>query len=171
MDRDRSIALARGSIFSLRLPAALPSEIHQHGNNDDDPLDETTPQAAAGPSRQPVLVVDDDPLIRDATSRILANWHIPHATVGTTAEALTELGSLQAEGPVTVLVDYRLGDDIDGLEFSKLIQELWPDRVYPILLTGETNEAILEKARAMALMVLAKPIKPIRLRAALTAVG
>jgi signal transduction histidine kinase/CheY-like chemotaxis protein len=163
--------LARGSIFSLRLPAALPSEIHQHGNNDDDPLDETTPQAAAGPSRQPVLVVDDDPLIRDATSRILANWHIPHATVGTTAEALTELGRLQAEGPVTVLVDYRLGDDIDGLEFSKLIQELWPDRVYPILLTGETNEAILEKARAMALMVLAKPIKPIRLRAALTAVG
>jgi DNA-binding response OmpR family regulator len=101
---------------------------------------------------------------------MLDSWQVRHATVATTKEALSELARWQTDTLITVLVDYRLGGGIDGLDFAESILSRWPDRVFPILLTGETDETVLARARSKSIMVLSKPIKPIRLRAALTAV-
>ncbi len=162
--------LGQGSLFALRVPAFTQGVGHPYSGSNRDQYEQEPNRGPSGQPARPVLVVDDDPLVRDATSRMLDSWQVRHATVATTKEALSELARWQTDTLITVLVDYRLGGGIDGLDFAESILSRWPDRVFPILLTGETDETVLARARSKSIMVLSKPIKPIRLRAALTAV-
>jgi CheY-like chemotaxis protein len=70
-----------------------------------------------------VLVIEDDPLLRESTARLLATEHVETVTAGTTAEALAKLESTTFD---CMVLDLSLPDR-SGLE---LLEEMSRDESY-----------------------------------------
>ena len=68
-----------------------------------------------------------------------------------------------------VLIDYRLDERENGLDVARKIRATWNKTVDVVLMTAETDADIFEAAGECGILVLRKPIKPIRLRALVTA--
>ena len=116
-----------------------------------------------------VLFVDDDSLVRDAMSRMLADWGMKTRICRTGDEALAILAGREPQSRWHALLDHRLAEGETGLALADRIRALHGDAVKVVLVTGETDDAILDEARRRGIGVLRKPVKPIRLRAALSA--
>jgi signal transduction histidine kinase/CheY-like chemotaxis protein len=152
----------RGSIFSVTVPRApalaeAPIEATQAA-----PIEPFSDIAR-------VWVVDDDPLIRDATARVVRGWGL---TVRTASGGDELWAGLEHEPPVRrtfVLLDQRLGEGADGLTLATELRRRYRDDVALLLVTGEQDEAVAIRAADAEVHLLRKPVKPIRLRAALTA--
>jgi signal transduction histidine kinase len=134
----------RGSRFSLLLPA-------WSGQAPTAPQNVDAPGAA---TRLDVLVVDDDPLIVEATVALLTGLgHTPHIA-GDIATALPFSRRVDA-----VLADYRLADGEDGLSLIGEMRGEMPG-LPAVLVTAEDSLAIRRRAAQMAVAVLTKPAAP-----------
>jgi signal transduction histidine kinase len=122
------------------------------------------------PSSLRVLLVEDDHLVADAVTRMLSAWGVDIRAVQTAPEALEVLAS-QPAGRWHAILDYRLAGPRNGLELAIEIRARHGAAVSLSLLTGEADPAIFEAARDAGVLVLQKPLKPIRLRALLAASG
>jgi signal transduction histidine kinase/CheY-like chemotaxis protein len=114
-----------------------------------------------------VLFVDDDPLVRNATVRLLTSWNVMVLACRNGDEALALLGRRDRSRRWRALLDYRLADPDNGIRLAERIRQAEGDDIVMFLMTAETDETILSEARAKKLRVLRKPLKPINLRAAL----
>jgi signal transduction histidine kinase/CheY-like chemotaxis protein len=145
----------RGSCFELHLPrVAAPAVI-------------STPQAEAAdtaPLAGRALVVDDHALVRDSLVQTLAGWGLQcdSAADGPQALALARQHRYDA-----VLCDWRLPQGLDGVQLLAQIRALQPTLELAVLVTGETEASL--GAVPAGIPVLRKPIRPIRLRALLSA--
>lgn len=139
----------RGSRFSFGLPAVTDREAG------------TVPPRDAAPAPQvrplTVLVVDNDPLIVEATSALLEGMgHRPIGAVDI-AGALAQCGGADA-----VLADYQLDNGEDGLTLIAALHERRPG--LPVrLVTAESGADMRERARAMGVEILSKPADPDRI--------
>ncbi|MBC9878343.1 response regulator [Bradyrhizobium sp. INPA01-394B] len=153
--------VGRGSIFSVAVPAAaalLPADVVAE-----------SPSEAPGVAARAVMLIDDDPSVRDAMSRVIAGWGVKVVDHASSAVALEHLAA-SAEGTSwLVLIDYRLDERENGLDVARKIRATWKKTVDVVLMTAETNADIFEEAGECGIPVLRKPIKPIRLRALVTA--
>lgn len=139
----------RGSRFSFGLPAVAEDQAGKA------PLPETAPPSLAGPMT--VLVVDNDPLIVEATSTLLQG--MGHRPIGMTgvAGALEQLDSVDA-----VLADYQLDNGEDGLTLIAALRDRRPG--LPVrLVTAESAPEMRQRARAMGVEILSKPADPGRI--------
>lgn len=116
-----------GSVFRVIIPKELVAG--------------SLPSAAAKPqlshldlSGHRVLVIDDDPLVREALKAALTAWG---ATVSPCA-ALSELEAMLIQTPVPsiAIIDYRLAEGPLGLEVAQQIHERHPT-IKRIMMTGE----------------------------------
>lgn len=151
----------RGSVFRVSLPAA------------------TGPVASAPPADPPepalppvsVVIVDDDGAVRDAAARLMQRWGLRHLLLADAAGMEERIGAFLAPGgPACALIDHRLRDGDTGIAVADRLRAAFGDRLGLILLTGETAPEVHAAAQARSMVVLGKPIKPIRLRAAIAAV-
>jgi signal transduction histidine kinase/CheY-like chemotaxis protein len=158
-----SSSVGRGSVFSIEIPLAAK------------PAREAAPAAAAGVAFAPgagdasIVIVDDDEWVRDATRKLLATWNMEAAICATGDEALA---IMRAAGPARrwrALLDYRLAGEANGLALADAIAAEFGARARVSLMSGETNDGVFAGAELRGLPLLRKPIKPIRLRALLTA--
>jgi two-component system CheB/CheR fusion protein len=143
--------VGKGTKFSLLLPA---------GTTQSD-----APRAGAGqtPSIRPskyqarVLLVEDDPAVRDATRMLLWVEGYRVTAVSSLAEAL----SAAAEGPAPdlLLTDYHLGDGETGTQVLAALRERLGVPLKAVLITGDTSTAIKEMYRDPHLRVASKPIE------------
>lgn len=150
--------LKRGSTFIVRLPAAAPQAAPASIS---EALDEPSPANSIR-----VLVVEDDPLVADAVSKLLAAWNVEVHVCETSSRALEILGEAPGRGWLGIL-DYRLAGPETGLDVADCIRARHGDVVPLALLTGELDTDVFESAKARGVMVLQKPLRPIRLRALL----
>lgn len=106
-----------------------------------------------------ILIIDDEPVVRLALSRILQSGENHIGVAGNGADALHEL----AQRPYDVVVlDLRL-PGMDGLTVLEHIKAKWPD-VEVIILTGYPSvDTAKEAIRRGAYDYLAKPIEPDRM--------
>lgn len=147
----------RGSLFRLSLRAAPPQRQPNH----------ITSEAVIGDGLD-VLMVEDDPHVADAASRLLASWGVTVAVCRNGKQAC-ELISSRPDARWHVLLDYRLPDDESGLAVADHMRARF-GRALPItLVTGEADPALFAAAAARDLPVLRKPLSPIRLRTRLAA--
>jgi CheY-like chemotaxis protein/anti-sigma regulatory factor (Ser/Thr protein kinase) len=116
-----------------------------------------------------VLVLDDDPLVRDAMERLLTDWGLKVALCQTGAEAVAVLHASGPERTWHVLLDYRLAGDETGLEIADRVRAEFGNRVQVTIMSGETNQQLIQATKLRGLTLLRKPVKPIRLRATLAA--
>lgn len=109
-------------------------------------------------SEPPILLVEDDPLLRDALRLLLEDAGYRVREAGSAAEALEASTS---EAPALVLLDLGLPDR-PGLEVARILRDRQSTREVPIVaLTGRVGAgertACLE---AGCNSFLAKPVEP-----------
>jgi DNA-binding NtrC family response regulator len=116
-------------------------------------------QPAAGspvkaPLRAPIIVVDDEPLIRSSLARAVSRSGLD---VVTAADGLEALEKFKEQGTAAIFADVRM-PGLDGIGLLKSIKARAPNTPV-VLLTGFPSEALTEEARAAgAAEVLQKPV-------------
>ena len=145
----------RGSRFSLVLPRT-----------------EAAPRARRAVAAAPdlvtglrVLLIDDDPAVRESTGLLLRQW-------GVAADLVADLAAAEAliaggQRYEVCLSDFRLPGPIDGLE---VIARLGGRAGAPLafcLVTGDMSSDLLAKADRAGVAIIHKPLHPARLRALL----
>jgi two-component system, sensor histidine kinase len=159
-----SSRLGHGAAFVVSVPAArAPARAAPSRQQAS-----VTPEPANAALRiRDTLVVDDDRQVLDAMKRILARWEVRAMFCETAEDALRVL---EASDPITgwnVLIDHRLPGDLDGLALADRIRVLYGPRVLPAIITGEADEALEAAADQRGVVILRKPVQPVRLRALL----
>ncbi len=152
-----------GSVFSVGLPRA------HEAMSSSSTFEQEAPDLSEFASL-PVLILDDDGLVRDAMARLLRDWRIEHDVFASHEELLVALRA-HADRPCCILLDYRLGGQLTGIDVIDEVRSLYGDDHRFLLITGEADEALTAAAEARKTIILRKPIKPIRLRAVLSSVA
>ncbi|WP_273455890.1 ATP-binding response regulator [Nevskia ramosa] len=114
------------------------------------------------------LMVDDDPMIRDAMQRVFADWGMSAQIVAGGEQAL-EAAVCMSASCGCLLLDLRLGEALNGVQLAQQLLDVLGHRIPVAILTGEAEGPLLDEARALGYTVLRKPVKIMRLRAFLTA--
>ncbi len=145
----------KGSRFSLILPmldAAVPKA-------------PVATRAATVPSGRAlnVLVIDNDERIVEASMALLERLGHHPSGAANTAEALA-----CCQGADLMLVDYQLDNGEDGLSLIEAVRARHRE-IPALLITAESGEAMLKRAAAMGITVLAKPVDPQALVSAMAA--
>ena len=156
--------VGRGTAFGVRVPIGLETR----AANPDAPDVLAVPGVGVS-NKASVLFVDDDPLVRDAMGRLLLDWDFAVELCKTGAEAIALLRASDPNKRWHVLLDYRLAGDEDGLIIADRVLADFGERVQVTVMSAETNEELMDEVRLRGIMLLRKPVKPIRLRATLTA--
>ncbi|AKZ64688.1 histidine kinase [Herbaspirillum hiltneri N3] len=154
----------RGSCFSLRL----------HGPLDAAPPDVqpafATPAPVASASATPnatVLVVDDDKQVLDSMQILLHSWGYTVLFARSLEQALAALHD-DAHRPDLVISDFRLADNVTGIDVIRAVFQATGDEVPAIIVTGDTSPQGIALASASGYQVLHKPLDPQQLRAAIS---
>ncbi len=129
----------RGTHFSIEVPVA-PTE----------PGEMRPPEARIDYGRIAdtlVLCVDNDRQILDGMAALLRDWQCE-----------------TSKSPGGLLVDYHL-DHGNGIETVAELRRLFGAEIPAVLITADRSAGVRETARACAIQVLNKPLKPASLRA------
>jgi len=142
--------VGKGSAFSLALPSssesiALAQAVSQ---------ELITPQPRMG--RVNVLLVEDDPPVRNATRMLLKAEGYSVTAVESLAEALQRARQEKVDLLVT---DYHLSGGETGIQVIAALREIFGLALKAVLMTGDTSTAVREFARDTRLRVASKPIK------------
>lgn len=116
--------------------------------------------------KQPVLLVDDDPLILKHLSNIIPWDSYGFTIVGTKTDAMNAMTFLNTQ-PVSLIISDVEMPIMNGLEFLKIVHRKYPT-IQTILLTVNKSFGCIQTAINSGInYYLLKPINPIELVAAL----
>lgn len=121
------------------------------------------PHASEGLSASKLLIVDMDDLVLESMVAILGSWGYEVST----ASSLEDLQSQLAGGAVwdMVISGYQLDGDATGLDVIEAVRKKFGKLIPGILISGDTDPAILKLANRAGHYLLHKPVKPAKLRA------
>ena len=142
----------RGSAFSLVLPATAPAA----------PI--PLPTVAGSQLMGRVLLVEDNDLVRESLQQTLQGWGLQVQAFAGAPAALQALANQRFD---VVLSDWRLPGSVNGLDLLAQCSPLQAAPCLCVLMTGEPVDSLGTMPPGMTL--LQKPVRPIRLRALLTA--
>ena len=159
---DHPIALAsqvdRGTHFSIEVPVT-PTVLGETRQPD--------PRVDRGRlAKIPVLCIDNDPNVLDGMATLLRGWGCETFQATDLWEAVTTL-QVAGKSPGGLLVDYHL-DHGNGIEAVAELRRLFGAEIPAVLITADRSPDVREAARALAIQVLNKPIKPASLRAVMS---
>jgi signal transduction histidine kinase/CheY-like chemotaxis protein len=149
--------VGKGSVFKLSLPIADLETHHEMFS-----IPNAVPISRGGL----ILVVEDDPMVREAMRSLLTSWDNEVIVAGSGAEAL-ERATECATRPDLILCDYRLRGEENGIDVIDRLRAEYNEDIAAILITGDTASDRLQKARDRGFVVLNKPVARSKLRAAI----
>ncbi len=183
-ERDRRKGLGLGLAIAARTAELLGTRIElasrfRRGSRFGFALAQAEPEAAApvmpaavhaAPiARLRVLIVDDDPAVREALGLLLRGWGVEHTIVEDTAAATA---ALEGGAPYqVVLSDHRLREGHAGLDFLTGLKgrDPRPGQMRPglALVTGDVDPDLMRRVAEAEIFLVHKPVDPARLRALL----
>jgi CheY-like chemotaxis protein len=110
-----------------------------------------------------VVVIDDDPLVLEATGGLLRSWGFQVVAAESHAEAMAQLAK-QGRRPDLIVCDYRLSEGARGTE---VIEQLRSAFEIPALLISGDAAAPLADTDTSSYNLLHKPLDAAKFRAAL----
>ena len=113
-----------------------------------------------------VLVVENDPAMRQAFDALLTGWGMVVTTVGSIKDARH---ALTRRGPDLVLTDYRLDGGETGIQTIRQLRADSGDGLPAVLVSGDDTDAMADDARTLGIAVLAKPVDEALLQRAMCA--
>jgi two-component system, sensor histidine kinase len=138
-----------GSVFALELPLGRAPP----GATTQGPARTAAPQPASAPL---VLLVEDDPAVRNATRMLLKVEGFQVLTAGSLAEARAHAS--QHPDLDLLVTDYHLSNDETGTQVISALREDLRKQLKAVLITGDTSSAVKELERDERLRVARKPI-------------
>jgi two-component system, sensor histidine kinase len=149
--------VGKGSVFKLSLPTADLETYHENPS-----------MHAAAPAFRGglILVVEDDPMVREAMRSLLTSWDNEVLVAGSGAEMLERVAEC-ATRPDLILCDYRLRGEENGIDVVDRLRAEYNEDIAAILITGDTASDRLQEARDSGFIVLNKPVARSKLRAAI----
>jgi signal transduction histidine kinase len=142
--------LGRGSRFSVTLPLA------QARNQPALPVAEQAAPGEAGPGERIVCLVENDAELRRALCLLLEKWRYNVIEVGNGEEALLLLDEIGIV-PDKFLIDYQLGDGIDGVALVEALRLRHGD-IRALVITANRSAAVRKKCIDAAVRIAHKPI-------------
>lgn len=142
--------VGKGSAFSLVLPSSNGSAALARVTSEE-PI-ARQPQAG----RVSVLLVEDDPAVRDATRMLLKAEGYRVATAESLADALEKA---RQESFDLLVTDYHLSGEETGIQLIAALREILGVALKAVLMTGDTSTAVRELPRQTHFRVASKPIK------------
>jgi two-component system, cell cycle sensor histidine kinase and response regulator CckA len=138
-----------GTLFEVLLPESQA------------PLSEIVPPPSPATSRghETILIAEDDPLVLDATSRILT--HEGYTVIATNSPAAALPASEQHRGPIHLLVSDLVMPGMSGVDLADRIHRVHPEAKV-LYMSGYASSAIQEQTQAskFEVAVLNKPFLP-----------
>jgi signal transduction histidine kinase/CheY-like chemotaxis protein len=110
------------------------------------------------------IVIDDNESIRFSLSTILSNWGCTIRTFDSADEACEAIDQLPSWKPNLLICDYRLRNNVTGLEAIDDVKKSLNYSIETIIITGDTAPSEIMKIQKSGFIVLHKPIKPAKLR-------
>ena len=110
-----------------------------------------------------VLVIEDHLPSSDALALLLRGWGCEVWQAVSTREALAQAGAGRL--PEFVLADLCLADGDDGCEAALQLRQRAGGHLPAVLVTGDPGQQRAVHAREAGFVVLAKPVRPVQLRA------
>jgi signal transduction histidine kinase/CheY-like chemotaxis protein len=110
-----------------------------------------------------ILVIDDAPIVRQATSGLLGKWGYSVLSAESEKAALIQLGEGQ-QLPDLTISDYHLANGKTGIEAIEQINAAFGASIPAILISGDTSPGRLRDAEDKGYILLHKPVDPMRLR-------
>jgi signal transduction histidine kinase/ActR/RegA family two-component response regulator len=140
----------RGSVFKLELPLVpAPAVIETSMMT----VATSAPQTISKGAH--ILLLDDDEIVRLGMSELLENWGYRCTPVAKVPEALQVI---EQKRPDLLISDFRLSDDLNGLEAIQLLKQRASEPLPALLITGDTAPDRLVEAAESGLRVLHKPV-------------
>lgn len=111
-----------------------------------------------------VVVIDDDPLVREGMGGLLGGWGCDLVTADGAEAALSGLAGRR---PDLVISDCRLAGGASGIDAIERLRAALDPAIPAFLISGDTAPDRLRDAREHGFHLLHKPVPPMRLRAML----
>jgi signal transduction histidine kinase len=151
--------VGKGSVFRISVPLCVRGQTAL--------ASEARAPAGGALSGRMVVVIDDDLHILEAMRVLLEGWGCDLVLARNAQDALDGLARRGRE-PDVILADYSLEDGLTGVDAIEAVRKTHGASTPGIIITGETDRAVVDHVRAAGFTHLTKPIPPARLRAALT---
>jgi two-component system CheB/CheR fusion protein len=145
----------RGSVFAVEVRRAL---IGASPKRAEPPLLEPQSRGTSSLRTSTILVVEDDPELRDLLALFLTDeGHRPVAAPdGPTALRMIARGTVK---PDLVLADYNLPNGMNGLQIADLCRAKTSHTIPIVILTGDISTDTLRDAARQDCVLLNKPVK------------
>ena len=141
----------RGTLFRIGIRlGGLPEMMDMTAAADTLPLPALQPRT--------VLIVDDEPAIRESLTMLLEEWGYQALAAADLAQALRALRTLDLP-PDLILSDLHLGDGPDGIDVIEQLRQACGGEVPAILITGDTSHEEMRRATDSGHPVLFKPVQ------------
>ena len=115
-----------------------------------------------------MLCVDNDPNVLAGMVQLLNSWNC-HVYQASSAQQAKKEFAKHAHKIDIVLMDYQLEDDQNGLNLMLELQQQTDLALPAILITATIDETVVNRAKELGYGYLRKIIKPIALRAVMSA--
>ena len=110
-----------------------------------------------------IVLLDDEVSILEAMERLLEDWNCPTRAFTNCTDALNYLDKSDFK-PDLILSDYRLAENLSGIDAIQQLRDSIERQVPAILISGDTDPALLDKLEKEDFFLLHKPVKPSKLR-------
>jgi len=109
-----------------------------------------------------VLILEDDAAIRKSAAILMQEWGCEVMIAGSSGEAL----AIVKDGwmPDALIADYRLPCNATGLQVAQEIRTLFKKQIPAVIMTGETQEEVLQEITNSGVFMLQKPVMPAKLK-------
>ena len=154
--------LGKGSSFSITLPLGRPEDLPP-------PQDERLAALPPTPlSGARVLVVEDDGAGQEGLLALLDAWGC-QALAASCGDEARRLVAAQGFCPDLILSDYHLGmAEADGLSTALEMARDWSLAAPPVIVSSDPDPSLKHVVVGAGALFVTKPIRPARLRAALS---
>ena len=144
-------APGRGSTFRFSARRARPDSA-----STDEPVRPIEAERRDAPLR--VALIEDDPLSREAMTRLLEQQGAQVIAGGDSQQLLSVLRQ-SGRSPGLILADYQLRGGESGVAAARRLRQAYGDAIPVILITGQTSEEALAEAQASGYPILRKPVQ------------
>jgi CheY-like chemotaxis protein len=110
-----------------------------------------------------VVVIDDDPLVLEATGGLLRSWGCRVVAAESYDEAMTKLSEI-GQRPDLIVCDYRLPEGPTGVDAIEMLRDAF--EIPALLISGDANSP-QSNAQQGGYHLLHKPVNAAAFRAAL----
>jgi CheY-like chemotaxis protein len=113
-----------------------------------------------------IVVVEDERTVREALHGLFTQWGCKVIAASSCAEAAAALVNARCT-PDAIVADYRLREHQTGADAIAELRRTFGRAIPALLVSGDTTPELFREARERSLLLLSKPVRAARLRAAL----